>query len=58
MNPDHHAQLKQLDEHALALHIDFDAAQGAGADADYIRLAKKLLEIAVERVKEAIRGKV
>lgn len=54
MTPDQSAQIKQIEEHAHALRVDFDAAEGAGAALPAILDAKELLEEAVRKAKDSI----
>lgn len=54
MSSDHHAQLKQIDEHYRALRLDIEAAESAGAALPDILVAKDMLEQAVRIAKYAI----
>lgn len=54
MTPDQVAQVRQIDEHAAALRVDFDAAERAGAAVPGIYDPKALLEWAIEKAKESI----
>lgn len=55
MSPDERAQVKQVDEHALALRTDLESIRAAAAcDPKKIRLAEKLPDTAVQYAREAI----
>lgn len=54
MTGDQQAQLAQIEEHANALRLDFDAAERAGASVPSIHLAKELLDAAILKAREAI----